>query len=52
VCVNRCREGSDIKNLDCGIYLDNVKKRSTLVLIQTVGSILRPDKNKNKKLGR
>lgn len=48
LCVNRCREGSDITNLDCGIYLDNVKKRSTLVSIQTVGRILRPDKNKLK----
>ena len=51
LCVNRCREGSDIKNLDCGIYLDNVKKRSTLVSIQTVGRILRPDKNKLKSNG-
>lgn len=51
LCVNRCREGSDIKNLDCGIYLDNVKKRSTLVSIQTVGRILRPDKDKLKANG-
>lgn len=51
LCVNRCREGSDIKNLDCGIYLDNVKKRSTLVSMQTVGRILRPDKNKLKSNG-
>ena len=51
LCVNRCREGSDIKNLDCGIYIDNVKKRGILVSIQTVGRILRPDKEKLKKCG-
>lgn len=27
-CVNCCKEGSDIKNLDFAIYLDGVKKRS------------------------
>ena len=43
VCVNRCREGSDIKNLDCAIYLDAVKKRTTLVALQTSGRVLRPD---------
>ena len=51
LCVNRCREGSDIKNLDMGIYLDYVKKRGILVSIQTVGRILRPDKKKLKKNG-
>ena len=51
LCVNRCREGSDIKNLDCGIYIDHIKKRSILVSIQTVGRILRPDKDKLKKYG-
>jgi hypothetical protein len=43
ICVNRCREGSDIKNLDCAIYLDAVKKRTTLVALQTSGRVLRPD---------
>lgn len=51
LCVNRCREGSDIKNLDCGIYIDHVKKRGILVSIQTVGRILRPDKDNKKKCG-
>ncbi len=51
LCVNRCKEGSDIKNLDCGIYIDHVKKRGILVSIQTVGRILRPDKDKLKKCG-
>jgi uncharacterized protein YqgV (UPF0045/DUF77 family) len=49
--VNRAREGSDIKNLDMGIYLDHVKKRGILISIQTVGRILRPDIKKLKKCG-
>jgi len=49
--VHRCREGSDIKNLDMGVYLDHVKKRGILVCIQTVGRILRPDINRLKKCG-
>jgi hypothetical protein len=51
LCVNRCREGSDIKNLDMGVYLDHVKKRGILVCIQTVGRILRPDIKNLKKCG-
>jgi hypothetical protein len=55
LCVYRCREGSDIKNLDMGVYLDHVKKRGILVCIQTVGRILRPDnidiKKRKKKCG-
>ena len=49
--VHRCREGSDIKNLDMGVYLDHVKKRGILVCIQTVGRILRPDIKKLKRCG-
>lgn len=49
ICVNRFREGSDIKNLDCGIFLDGVKKRSILVAMQTGGRIMRPDEAKRKK---
>jgi superfamily II DNA or RNA helicase len=48
LCINRGREGSDIMNLDTAIYLDNVKKRSLLVALQTSGRVLRKDK-KNKK---
>ena len=51
LCVNRCREGSDIANLDCGIYLDQVKKRGIVISIQTVGRILRPDKLGKKTCG-
>jgi superfamily II DNA or RNA helicase len=51
LCVNRFREGCDINHLDCGIYLDQVKKRSTLVSIQTSGRVVRPDKEELKKYG-
>lgn len=43
LCINRFREGSDIPYVDCGIYLDAVKKRSILVSLQSSGRICRPD---------
>ena len=43
LCVNRFREGSDIRNLDTAIYLDAVKSRSFLVAMQTAGRVLRKD---------
>jgi superfamily II DNA or RNA helicase len=49
LCVNRVKEGSDIKNLDCGIFLDAVKKRSIVSSLQSIGRILRPDEAKLKK---
>lgn len=49
LCVNRCREGVDIKHVDCGIYLGAVKKRSVLVSMQTAGRVIRPDKEKLKR---
>jgi superfamily II DNA or RNA helicase len=49
LCVNCCKEGSDIKNLDYAIYLDNVKKRSNIVSLQTSGRVMRIDENKLKK---
>lgn len=49
LCVNRCREGVDIKHVDCGVYLDAVKKRSILVCMQTAGRVLRPDTERRKK---
>jgi hypothetical protein len=49
LCVNCCKEGSDIKNLDYALYLDNVKNRSTLVSLQSSGRIMRPDEYKLKK---
>jgi superfamily II DNA or RNA helicase len=51
LCVNRCREGSDILNLDIAIYLDCVKKRSILVALQTSGRVMRPDKHNKKTHG-
>jgi superfamily II DNA or RNA helicase len=51
LCVNRCREGSDILNLDIAIYLDCVKKRSILVALQTSGRVMRPDKQNKKTHG-
>lgn len=49
LCVNCCREGSDIQYVDYGIFLDDVKKRSILVSLQTCGRIMRPDPKKLKK---
>jgi hypothetical protein len=43
ICVGRCREGSDIEYVDCGIYLDPVKNRSVVVSMQTAGRIMRTD---------
>lgn len=51
ICVNRFREGSDIKKLDMGVYLDRVKKRTILVAMQTSGRVLRVDKLKKKTHG-
>jgi superfamily II DNA or RNA helicase len=49
LCVNRVKEGSDIKNLDCGIFLDAVKNRSIVSSLQSIGRIMRPDEEKKKK---
>jgi len=51
ICVNRYREGSDIKHLDVCIYLDRVKRRTTLVAMQTSGRVLRVDIEKKKTHG-
>lgn len=51
LCVHRHREGSDIQNLDCGLYLDAVKNRSILVAMQTSGRIIRFDLKKLKTRG-
>jgi superfamily II DNA or RNA helicase len=49
LCVNCCKEGSDIRNLDYAIYLDNVKKRSNIVSLQTSGRVMRIDDRRLKK---
>ena len=46
---NRVKEGSDIKNLDCGIFLDVVKHRSIVSSLQSIGRTMCPDKAKKKK---
>ena len=49
LCVNRVKEGSDIPNVDCAIFLDAVKNRSILVSLQSIGRVMRPDSDKKKK---
>jgi len=48
-CANKHREGSDIKNLDCCIFLDKVQNRCPKLFIQCIGRVLRM--NVNKKYG-
>ena len=50
-CACKHREGSDIKNLDCCIFLDKVEHRNPSTFIQCIGRVLRKDKNNNKKFG-
>ena len=50
-CANKHREGSDIKNLDCCIFLDKVENRTPKTFIQCIGRVLRKDKDKKKKHG-
>ena len=40
-CVAKHREGSDIQNLDCCIFLDKVENRSDVVWLQSIGRISR-----------
>ena len=42
-CAQKHREGSDIKKLDCCIFLDKVKNRSSIPFIQSIGRVLRRD---------
>lgn len=50
-CASKHREGSDIKNLDCCIFLDRVEDRSPKVFTQCMGRVLRKDKTNLKKTG-
>jgi superfamily II DNA or RNA helicase len=50
-CADKHREGSDIPNLDCCIFMDFVKNRSPVPFIQSIGRVLRKDDNINKKEG-
>lgn len=51
LCVNRCKEGSDIKNLDCVYLLNPVKKRSIVVALQSFGRVMRVDPQGKKTCG-
>jgi len=50
-CAAKHREGSDIKNLDCCVFLDKVENRCPKVFIQCIGRVLRKDKLNLKKFG-
>ena len=50
-CACKHREGSDIKNLDCCIFLDKVENRNPGTFIQCIGRVLRKDKENNKEFG-
>ncbi len=51
LCVNRCKEGSDIKNLDCEFLLNPTKKRSIVVALQSFGRVMRHGSDNRKKCG-
>lgn len=50
-CACKHREGSDIKNLDCCIFLDKVENRNANTFVQCIGRVLRKDNDNNKKHG-
>lgn len=55
-CASKHREGSDIKNLDCCVFLDGVRDRNGKTFIQCLGRVLRKDNseipnNKKKQYG-
>ena len=50
-CACKHREGSDIKNLDCCIFLDKVGNRGKQTFVQCVGRVIRKDKEGLKKYG-
>jgi hypothetical protein len=50
-CAAKHREGSDIKNLDCCVFLDKVENRCPKVFLQCIGRVLRIDKPGKKTFG-
>jgi len=50
-CAAKHREGSDIKHLDCCVFLDKVENRCPKVFLQCIGRVLRKDKENLKKFG-
>ena len=49
-CACKHREGSDIKNLDCCIFLDKVENRNSKTFVQCIGRVLRKDKENKKNI--
>lgn len=49
-CAQKHREGSDIKNLDTCIFLDKVKNRGSIPFIQSIGRVLRLNKDNSNKI--
>lgn len=50
-CAGKHREGSDIENLDCCIFMDRVEDRSSKMFVQSLGRVLRKDNLNRKKYG-
>jgi len=50
-CAAKHREGSDIKNLDCCVFLDKVENRCPKVFLQCIGRVLRIDEKRQKQFG-
>ena len=50
-CAVKHREGSDIPNVDGCIFMDKVEKRSQRVFVQSMGRVLRHDKDHLKTYG-
>lgn len=50
-CAVKHREGSDIPNVDGCIFMDKVEVRSERLFVQSLGRVLRKDKNNLKKYG-
>jgi len=50
-CACKHREGSDIRNLDCCVFLDRVQERTAKTFVQCVGRVLRLDKSGRKQYG-
>lgn len=50
-CAVKHREGSDIPNIDGCIFMDRVEVRSERLFVQSLGRVLRKDKDNKKKFG-
>ena len=50
-CAGKHREGSDINNLDCCIFMDKVENRNSKTFVQSLGRVLRKDKLNKKEYG-